>query len=248
MWASRSTCVGQSAAPDYGLHASSDAACSDFSSLTTPAARKRIGATRAWVLRVAAALVIWVGLAHGAAAQEAETPAAPSDTTISADQSGATGDVPGSADTPTLDGAAAASAASGDDETGDSGSSRGLERNISSNAGFSESIPIAVPPFHGLEPALALSYNSGRGNGFVGVGWQLSGLSLIERASVRFGMPRYDDATLATDVFVWDGEELVACAQAPSSPGCTAGGTHARAARVMCGSSASPARPPISGR
>ena len=47
-----------------------------------------------------------------------------------------------------------------------------------------------VPPFHGLEPGLSLAYDSGRGNGFVGVGWRLAGPSLIERGSIRRGAPR----------------------------------------------------------
>ena len=53
------------------------------------------------------------------------------------------------------------------------------------------SIPIAVPPFHGLEPSLALSYNSGAGNGWVGVGWALTGLSSISRVSAAHGVPRF---------------------------------------------------------
>lgn len=40
---------------------------------------------------------------------------------------------------------------------------------------FGYSIPIEVPPFHGLEPRLALSYSSEGRNGILGVGWSLSG-------------------------------------------------------------------------
>ncbi len=31
---------------------------------------------------------------------------------------------------------------------------------------YTETIPIVVPPFHGIEPKLAIGYNSGRGDGF----------------------------------------------------------------------------------
>ena len=42
---------------------------------------------------------------------------------------------------------------------------------------LSHAIPIDVPGFRGLEPKLALSYTSEGRNGFVGVGWSLSGVT-----------------------------------------------------------------------
>ena len=42
---------------------------------------------------------------------------------------------------------------------------------------FSHAIPIEVPAFRGLEPSLSLAYSSEARNGFVGVGWNLSGFS-----------------------------------------------------------------------
>lgn len=88
---------------------------------------------------------------------------------------------------------------------------------------FVRSLAIEVPAFHGIEPRLALGYSSQAGNGFVGVGWRLSGWSGIERTRTGRGTPRFTQA----DVFVLDGQELIPCAVAPSSPGCAAGGTHA---------------------
>src|SRR6202044_1012826 len=68
-----------------------------------------------------------------------------------------------------------------------------------------------------------LSYSSGGGDGFVGVGWSLSGFSTIQRVSPGHGTPAYNDST---DVFLLDGAELVPCVSGSLSPSCTTGGTH----------------------
>src|SRR5438552_15051040 len=47
---------------------------------------------------------------------------------------------------------------------------------------FGYSIPIEAPPFHVLEPRLALAYSSEGRNGILGFGRTLAGLSTIERA------------------------------------------------------------------
>ncbi|MBI2396119.1 MAG: VCBS repeat-containing protein, partial [Deltaproteobacteria bacterium] len=87
---------------------------------------------------------------------------------------------------------------------------------------FGSEVPIEVPPFHGLEPRVKLAYASSGGGGFVGVGWALSGFGAIGRESPGGGTPRYD----GTDVFNFDGQELVPCVAGSSSPSCLAGGTH----------------------
>jgi hypothetical protein len=88
--------------------------------------------------------------------------------------------------------------------------------------GFAQVVPIEVPGFHGVEPRLALGYSSERPNGFVGVGWGLSGLSGLVRTKGGRGIPRFD----SSDVFVLDGQELLPCAPGMASPSCTTGGTH----------------------
>lgn len=82
------------------------------------------------------------------------------------------------------------------------------------------SFAIQVPPFYGLEPRLALRYDSQARNGWLGVGWALSGVEVIER-SISQGDSHF---------LLW-GERLYPCATA-TSPGLSckypmgAGGTH----------------------
>jgi hypothetical protein len=55
------------------------------------------------------------------------------------------------------------------------------------------SYPIAVPPGRGgLAPQLSLNYSSALGNGWLGVGWDLS-MGYIQRRGPRKGVPKYDD-------------------------------------------------------
>ncbi len=88
---------------------------------------------------------------------------------------------------------------------------------------YTTSVGIEVPDYRELTPELSLSYASGGGNGAVGVGWSLTGFSTIERITPGKGTPRYD----ATDGYMLDGMELVACGPGVVSPSCAAGGTHA---------------------
>jgi YD repeat-containing protein len=73
-------------------------------------------------------------------------------------------------------------------------------------------IPIAVTPgVAGLQPELALAYNHNGGNGYLGVGWSLQGLSMITR---RNGTLATDGAVSpinmdANDHFALDGQKLI---------------------------------------
>lgn len=49
------------------------------------------------------------------------------------------------------------------------------------NGAFTASTQIDVPAFHGVTPSLGLNYSSSGGNGFLGVGYALSGFPEIER-------------------------------------------------------------------
>ena len=75
---------------------------------------------------------------------------------------------------------------------------------------YTQRVPIDVPAFHGLEPRLALQYHSAAGNGWVGVGWSLTGVDYVERAHPS----TFDQATLG-------GDRLVPCATGSLSPSCT---------------------------
>jgi hypothetical protein len=83
---------------------------------------------------------------------------------------------------------------------------------VTPNGAAAYSIPIQVlPGTAGMEPKLALVYNSGNGNGLLGVGWSLSGLPLITRCPRTTpqdgikGTVAYD----SNDRFCLDGRRLM---------------------------------------
>jgi hypothetical protein len=95
-----------------------------------------------------------------------------------------------------------------------------FEVGTSGSAGYS--IPIGVPPgTSGLEPKLSLAYNSQGGNGLLGMGWSLSGLSAITRCprtlaqdGIRGGV-NFD----SNDRYCMDGQRLIAISGADGANG-----------------------------
>lgn len=73
-------------------------------------------------------------------------------------------------------------------------------------------MPIAVPPgVNGMQPALALAYNSQGGNGLAGMGWGLAGLSAIHRCAATIEQDGYKGGVNldANDRLCLDGQRLV---------------------------------------
>ncbi|MER9728183.1 RHS repeat-associated core domain-containing protein [Mesorhizobium sp. M0217] len=98
------------------------------------------------------------------------------------------------------------------------------------NGNLGYAVGIDVPDYHGIEPQIALNYNSSRKTktgglyqGWLGYAWGLDGFDVIERATPGYGMPAYD----ANDIYLLDGQAMVACAAGMVSPSCATGGTHA---------------------
>lgn len=83
---------------------------------------------------------------------------------------------------------------------------------VSESGAATYTVPVQVPPgIAGMEPKLSLSYNSQTGNGLLGVGWSLSGLSAITRCPQTKAQ---DNARVgisfgATDRFCLDGQRLI---------------------------------------
>lgn len=80
------------------------------------------------------------------------------------------------------------------------------------NGGAIYNVPIKVPQgVNGLQPSLSVKYNSNAGNGLLGYGWYLEGLSAIERSNKNFVFngetsgPELD----GTDAVALDGQQLV---------------------------------------
>ena len=84
---------------------------------------------------------------------------------------------------------------------------------VSPTGAATYTIPIEVPPgIAGLQPELALTYNSQGGNGLLGMGWSLSGLSAITRCPKTYAQ----DGEIVgikldtTDRYCLNGQRLVA--------------------------------------
>ena len=83
---------------------------------------------------------------------------------------------------------------------------------VSPSGAFSFQVPIIVPQgVNGVQPNLSLNFSSARGNGRVGVGWDVTGLSAINRCGQtlathgrRIGV-KYE----GTDRYCLDGQPLI---------------------------------------
>jgi RHS repeat-associated protein len=83
---------------------------------------------------------------------------------------------------------------------------------VSPTGAATYSIPIDVPPgIGGLQPALSLEYNSHSGNGLLGMGWSLGGLSAISRCPTTLAQDNFLDPVDfdSNDRLCLDGQRLV---------------------------------------
>jgi RHS repeat-associated protein len=83
---------------------------------------------------------------------------------------------------------------------------------VSATGAATYSIPIQVPAgINGLEPRLSFEYNHTAGNGILGVGWRVGGLSAITRCNKTFEQDTAPSAPFlaATDAYCIDGNRLV---------------------------------------
>ncbi|MFC4739226.1 FG-GAP-like repeat-containing protein [Flavobacterium ponti] len=83
---------------------------------------------------------------------------------------------------------------------------------VSLTGGANYNIPINVPPgIKGIVPQISLNYNSQKGNGVAGYGWDISGVSMITKIPAT----KFHDGTIDavdndnTDRFALDGQRLV---------------------------------------
>ncbi len=83
---------------------------------------------------------------------------------------------------------------------------------VTSDGAATYTIPIAMPPgTGGMVPSISLDYNSNRPNGLLGVGWTLSGLTVISRCAKQHvfdGIRVANDDTLA-DPYCMGGSRLM---------------------------------------
>jgi RHS repeat-associated protein len=86
------------------------------------------------------------------------------------------------------------------------------QMNVDPMGAFTYSVPIQAPPgTNGMVPHIALTYSSSRGDGYVGVGWAISGLSTITRCGQTIAQ---DGRTGGVDYgpddrFCLDGQRLI---------------------------------------
>ena len=87
-----------------------------------------------------------------------------------------------------------------------------ISSSVSPSGAKCYNVPIEiVPGRQGFQPNISLSYNSQAGNGLVGVGWSISGLSSIERVNKNMFFDGKNDipALSGDDAFTLDGVRLI---------------------------------------
>jgi endonuclease/exonuclease/phosphatase family metal-dependent hydrolase len=96
------------------------------------------------------------------------------------------------------------------------------EFNVSKSGAATYTIPIQIPPgTAGMEPKLSLAYSSQSGNGLLGVGWSLAGLSTITRCPQTIAQDGLSRAVryVPDDRFCLDGQRLIAISGAYGANG-----------------------------
>lgn len=85
------------------------------------------------------------------------------------------------------------------------------KHDVTPNGQFTYEIPISIPSgIGGIEPKLTIAYNSGNGNGLLGYGFDLKGLSVISRAPRNLFNDNISDVIRfdKNDRFTLDGARL----------------------------------------
>ncbi|WP_437675410.1 RHS repeat-associated core domain-containing protein [Sorangium sp. So ce131] len=92
---------------------------------------------------------------------------------------------------------------------------------VTPDGAYTYRLPIDVPAGRGIQPSLAITYSSRAGNGPLGVGFSLSGLSSIQRCHKTIASDGVVDGidNDETDVFCLDGQRLVNVRGAHGSDG-----------------------------
>jgi len=91
-----------------------------------------------------------------------------------------------------------------------------------SGGAASYSIPLAVPPgVAGMEPLLSINYSSQSGNGLLGLGWNLSGISLVHRCGSTLAQDGKNRAVKldSQDNYCIDGKRLIPISGANGADG-----------------------------
>lgn len=109
----------------------------------------------------------------------------------------------------------------GEGQTNGTGNSVGYTQgnfSVSETGTASYSIPIVVSPgTGGVQPGLSLAYNSNGGNGPLGMGWTIQGLSMVSRSSKTVAVDGISRAANmdSLDTYSLDGERLVVISNTP---------------------------------